>query len=84
MRDGKTDRFAAGSRGARDAATMLPFIAIVLFFPPIILIFARPATLFGLPLIVVYIFAVWAIVIAAASLLSRQLGRPDTADDESD
>lgn len=74
-------RFEAGSRGARDAASMLPFFAVVLFVPPIILIFAKPATLLGIPLIVIYLFAVWAIVIAAAFLFSLRLGKPDPADD---
>ncbi|WP_265515704.1 hypothetical protein [Nitratireductor luteus] len=61
---------------------MLPFIAIILLFPPIILIFSKPVALFGLPLIVVYLFAVWAVVIAAAFLLSLRLGKPDPADNE--
>lgn len=70
------ERFEAGSRGIRDAASMLPFFSIVLFVPPIVLIFAKPSTLLGIPVIVVYLFAVWAGVIAAAFLFSLRLGKP--------
>jgi len=63
----------ASERGIRDAASVLPFLATVLLAPPIILIFAAPVRLAGIPLIVVYIFGVWAAVILAALLLSRGL-----------
>ena len=64
------------SQGARDAATVLPVVTSILLMPPVILIFAVPAALAGIPLILIYIFGVWAAVIAAAVLLARRLGRP--------
>lgn len=60
----------------RDAATILPFAATALLVPPLIGIFAAPVALGGIPLIVLYIFTVWAIVIVSAFVLARQLARP--------
>lgn len=54
---------------------MLPFFAIALFVPPIVLIFAKPITVFGIPLAAVYLFIVWAVVIAAAFVFSLRLGK---------
>src|SRR5690606_28515961 len=54
------------THGVRDAATILPILAIVLIVPPLITIFAVPIRLAGIPLIVVYLFGVWALVVAAA------------------
>lgn len=68
MRDGEADR-----RGARDAAAILPFVCVVLLFPPLVYIFAVPVKLAGVPLVVVYLFGVWAIIIAIAFLVSRRL-----------
>lgn len=71
-------------RGVRDAATVLPFLALVLLMPPIILIFATTRLVAGVPLIIVYIFGVWAAIIVAAFLLARALARssPVAFDDE--
>lgn len=58
---------------ARDAATVLPFAAAILLMPPLIGIFAAPVILGGLPLIVLYVFAVWAAIIVGAFVLARRL-----------
>jgi hypothetical protein len=63
----------------RDAATLLPFLAAVLLAPPVILVFARPAAPWGVPLIVLYVFAVWGATILAGFLLARRLKRPPGA-----
>ena len=60
-------------QGARDAATVLPFVAAVLLLPPFVLIFAAPVLFGGIPLIVVYIFGVWAAIILATYLTARRL-----------
>ena len=72
MDDGKPD-----GQGVRDAATVLPVLTIILLIPPIILIFARPSTIAGLPLILVYVFGVWAASILAALWLSTRLPGDD-------
>lgn len=67
------------NRGARDAAAILPFLGLVLFFPPLVYIFTAPLTVAGIPLIVVYIFGVWAAMILATFLVARRL-KPDPED----
>jgi hypothetical protein len=68
-------RWWANAQATRDAATLLPFAAAALLLPPFILVFAAPVLIAGVPLIVVYVFGVWATVILAAWLLSRCHGR---------
>jgi hypothetical protein len=60
----------------RDAATALPFVATVLLMPPLIGIFAVPIAPGGFPLIILYIFAVWAVIVASAFVLARRLAPP--------
>ncbi len=55
----------------RDAATLLPFAAAILLLPPFILLFAVPVIVAGIPLIVLYIFAVWAAVVLATWWVAR-------------
>lgn len=73
------------ARGMRDAATILPVVAAVLLLPPVILVFSASVTLGGVPLIVIYVFGVWAAVILAAWLLARHQARvPDGAGDSAE
>ena len=58
-------------QGFRDLAVILPIAVVLLLVPPLIRIFAAPVALAGIPLIVVYIFAVWAAAIFIAALVSR-------------
>lgn len=68
-----------GSQGARDAAVVLPFVALFLILPPMIHIFAAPVRLGGIPLIVVYLFTWWAGGVVAAFLIARRLAPSDEA-----
>jgi hypothetical protein len=61
----------ADAERARDAAILLPFAASILFLPPFILLFAAPVAVAGIPLIVIYIFAVWAAIVLAAWRVAR-------------
>jgi len=74
------------TQGVRDAALVLPFVATILLMPPVILIFAVPAQLGGIPLIAIYIFLAWAVVVASAFLIARRIAAPAPADssDEAD
>lgn len=65
------------SRGIRDAATVLPLAATCLLMPPIILIFATPAFVAGVPLIIVYIFGIWALTVVASFVVARALQREE-------
>jgi hypothetical protein len=52
---------------------VLPVFGLFLLMPPLISLFAAPAAFGGVPLIVLYLFAVWAGLIACAALLARRL-----------
>lgn len=80
MSEGEQESSEARARGTRDAASVLPFMATVLLAPPIILIFSAPMQFADIPLIVIYIFGVWAAVILAALLLSRDLANAGATD----
>jgi hypothetical protein len=56
---------------ARDAATLLPFAAAILILPPVVLLFAVPLVVAGIPLIVVYIFGAWAAIVLATWWVAR-------------
>jgi hypothetical protein len=71
------DRQEAETQGVRDAATALPFLATILLMPPVILVFVAPLKIAGIPLIVFYLFSVWAAVIAAAFVVAQRLGRAE-------
>lgn len=62
-----------GKQSTRDAGTLLPIVAAILFLPPLTLIFSAPIAIGGLPLILVYLFTAWALVIAAACFLASRL-----------
>ncbi|MBL8702010.1 MAG: hypothetical protein JNK67_26745 [Alphaproteobacteria bacterium] len=66
-----------GRRGERLIGTML--LAVLLFSPAIMAAFASPARVFGLPLLLVYVFAAWAVVVA---LLARIAAGGDRGRDE--
>lgn len=61
----------ADAQRAGDAATLLPVVAAAVLLPPFILVFAAPVLVGGIPLIVVYVFGVWAAIILCAWLLAR-------------
>jgi len=66
-----------GSARARDAAAVLPLLGLFLLMPPVITLFVAAVNVGGVPLIVVYVFGVWASLIVCAGLLARRLARPD-------
>ena len=69
-------------RKARDRAAILPLVGAILLLPPIAVIFRVDATLAGIPLLVVYVFAVWAGLILAAAALAPRLSESDAAVEE--
>lgn len=60
----------------RDAALLLPFAGLLLFLPPYVRIFDQSEKLFGIPLLHLYIFAVWFIGILLTAWVSHWLGKP--------
>lgn len=66
----------APSRTAADRTAALFLAAAVAFNPPLLRVFGAGDTVAGLPLLFVYVFAVWAAAIVAAALnLERGGGR---------
>ncbi len=65
----------------RHLAVFLPFIGLFLLMPPALLVFGIEATLAGIPLIVLYIFGIWAALIAAAAVMARYLDARDLGKD---
>ena len=60
------DKFAM--KGARLAA--LSVLGFLLFNYPLLALFNRPGTVFGIPLLYAYIFAVWALLIVVIAIIA--------------
>lgn len=65
------------TRKVRDAAALLPVAAVFLLLPPIILIFSAPVLIAGIPLIVLYVYGVWACLILCALLVAVRVREVD-------
>ena len=62
-------------RKIQDSALLLPLIGAFLLLSPLITVFTGPATLFGLPLIFVYVFGVWLGLVILARAMARRLDK---------
>jgi hypothetical protein len=71
------------SRKTRDRALILPLVGVMLLLPPFAAVFEVEGRLFGLPVTWVYVFAVWAVLIAGAALIAGRLSEPEGAHDAS-
>lgn len=60
----------------RNAAVLAPLLGLLLLLPPLIAPFTAPVRVFGIPLVVLYLFGLWAALIAGAWWLARRLGTP--------
>ncbi len=60
-------------RKTRDRALILPLAGLILLTPPVAGIFHLDVKIAGIPFTLVYLFAVWALLIAGAAALSRRL-----------
>jgi hypothetical protein len=61
----------------QSAAVLVPLGGLFLLMPPFVLLFAAPRTVLGIPLIVLYLFGAWAVLIFITWQLSRRLAPPD-------
>ena len=65
----------------RDRLIGLFLLALVLLDPPLLMLFGGGDTLFGLPLLYVYIFFAWLLIIAAVAWIAeRRMARRRDAD----
>lgn len=69
---------------ARNVAVLLPLLGVFLWMPPFILLFGGDARPWGVPLVVAYLFGVWAALLAGAFVLARVLRPPPGADADAD
>ncbi len=73
------------ARKTRDRALVLVVIGLLLLMPPVAGIFQVDGKLFSLPGTLIYLFAVWALLILGAVRLARALANSeDTEDTEGD
>ncbi len=66
---------ASRIRKLRDGALLLPLFGAFLLVSPLITVFTGPVTLWGLPLIFVYIFGVWLGLVIVARAMARRLDK---------
>lgn len=60
-------------RKIRDRSVALLVLGIVLLMPPMVRIAQIDTSVFGLPFALVYVFAVWALLVVGAAFLARPL-----------
>ena len=65
-------------RRLETAALFLPLFGALLIVPPLIGVFNLPFAILGMPIVAIYLFAVWIGLIGATALLSRHLARQET------
>ncbi|MFT5447159.1 MAG: hypothetical protein ACI9DC_002334 [Gammaproteobacteria bacterium] len=68
----------------RDRALVLPLLGILLLVSPLAGISQLDAKPFGVPFTLIYLFTVWAVLIAGAYALARRLRDGDAASSSSD
>ena len=56
---------------------LLTVFGCALLLPPLVYVFNQPITHFGIPQIVIYLFAVWLLLIIGMALLTRALPRDE-------
>ena len=62
-----------------DVAVLVPLLGLLLLMPPFITVFAVDLRPFGIPLLALYLFGVWAALIVAAALLARRVSKLEPA-----
>ncbi len=60
---------------ASDLCWFLPLVGLFLLMPPLLGLFGERRFLFGIPLLLAYLFAVWLIGIVLTALAARRLQR---------
>lgn len=65
----------ADRRKLESGMLVLAVFGALLIIPPLVYLFNRPVSIFGIPQIVLYLFAWWALMIAATALFTRYLPR---------
>ena len=70
-------------RKLQSATLVLTVLGALLMLPPFVMVFNQPISHWGLPQTVIYLFAVWLLLIGGTALLNHQLPRePSDTDGE--
>ena len=64
-------------RKARDRSLVLLLVGLILLMPPVAGVFQLDAALDGLPATLIFVFAVWALLIAGAAALAGPLSQDE-------
>ena len=57
----------------RDAALLLPILGVVLYTTPILRIFTADLSIFGIPLVFLFVYGAWAALILLGRKLAQRL-----------
>lgn len=63
----------ANRQKIKGMAIALPIFGTILLIPPLTQIFATNLQVFGIPLIVLYLFCIWVVLISASFFISRRI-----------
>ncbi|UJW86027.1 hypothetical protein [Devosia sp. SL43] len=74
----------ADRRKLEAGMAVLTIFGALLLLPPLVYVFNQPISHLGVPQIVIYLFAVWLLLIIATALLTRALPREDSSAAEDD
>ncbi len=69
----KPEKQPHSTRKITDRALILPLLGCFLLLPPLAGIFQLDFRIYGIPVTALYLFGVWAVLIAGAAWLSRPL-----------
>jgi len=60
-----------------DRSVALFVLGAILFLPPLLLVFNRPDRIAGVPVLYVYVFTAWCVLIALAAAIARSIPREE-------
>lgn len=64
---------ALEQRRLRDRSAVLLLLGLILLMPPLAIVFHLEIKIAGIPFTLVYLFGIWAVLIAAAMRISRRM-----------
>jgi len=76
------DRLDRAGADSQDFSWLLPLVGLFLLMPPLLNLFDRPLFLFGIPLLLIYLFAIWLVGILLTAWVARRLGQGTGIADE--
>ena len=67
----------ANPQKIRELAFIAPLVGALFLMPPVIWLFSKDVRVFGMPIIMLYVFGVWVALIVIALLLAKKLSKPE-------